>query len=127
MNELSMIFNKLEINMRMYWLLQNKVEFLYTGLAGGHCIGVDPYYITHKAEMVGYNPQVILAGRQINDNMPAFAQQTLKQMIKANIRISMQKLASWALRLKIVLILEIQKWLTSLRSLITVVTSQFMI
>ena len=54
------------------------------GLVGGHCIGVDPYYITHKAEILGYHPQVILAGRRINDGMAAFiAQQTVKQMIDA--------------------------------------------
>ena len=43
------------------------------GMVGGHCIGVDPYYLTHKAEMVGYNPQVILAGRRINDNMAKYS------------------------------------------------------
>ena len=49
---------------------------------GGHCIGVDPYYLTHKAEMLGYHPQVILAGRRINDGMGKFvAEQTVKQMI----------------------------------------------
>jgi len=54
------------------------------GLVGGHCIGVDPYYLTHKAEMIGYHPQVILAGRRINDGMGAYvAQQTLKQLIKS--------------------------------------------
>jgi UDP-N-acetyl-D-galactosamine dehydrogenase len=53
-------------------------------LVGGHCIGVDPYYLTHKAEMLGYHPQVILAGRRINDGMAAYvAQQTVKQMINA--------------------------------------------
>jgi UDP-N-acetyl-D-glucosamine/UDP-N-acetyl-D-galactosamine dehydrogenase len=52
-------------------------------LVGGHCIGVDPYYLTHKAEMLGYHTQVILAGRRINDGMGAYiAQQTLKQLIK---------------------------------------------
>jgi len=51
---------------------------------GGHCIGVDPYYLTHKAETLGYHPQVILAGRRINDGMGAYiAQQTVKQLIKA--------------------------------------------
>jgi UDP-N-acetyl-D-galactosamine dehydrogenase len=54
------------------------------GLVGGHCIGVDPYYLTHKAEMVGYHPQVILAGRRINDGMGKFiAETTVKQMIGA--------------------------------------------
>jgi UDP-N-acetyl-D-galactosamine dehydrogenase len=52
------------------------------GLVGGHCIGVDPYYLTHKAEMLGYHPQVILAGRRINDGMGKYiAEQTIKQMI----------------------------------------------
>jgi UDP-N-acetyl-D-galactosamine dehydrogenase len=54
------------------------------GLVGGHCIGVDPYYLTHKAQMLGYQPQVILAGRRINDSMGKFiAEQTVKQMIAA--------------------------------------------
>jgi UDP-N-acetyl-D-galactosamine dehydrogenase len=52
-------------------------------LVGGHCIGVDPYYLTHKADMLGYHPDVILAGRRINDGMAAFvAQQTVKQLIR---------------------------------------------
>ena len=91
MNELSIIFNKLDIDTAdVLTAARTKWNFLpfSPGLVGGHCIGVDPYYITHKAEMAGYNPQVILAGRQINDNMPAFvAQQTVKQMIRANIQI----------------------------------------
>jgi UDP-N-acetyl-D-galactosamine dehydrogenase len=54
------------------------------GLVGGHCIGVDPYYLTHKAEMLGYHPQVILAGRRINDGMGAFiAQRTVREMAAA--------------------------------------------
>jgi UDP-N-acetyl-D-galactosamine dehydrogenase len=54
------------------------------GLVGGHCIGVDPYYLTHKAEMMGYQPQVILAGRRINDSMGKYvAEQTVKRMIAA--------------------------------------------
>jgi UDP-N-acetyl-D-galactosamine dehydrogenase len=54
------------------------------GLVGGHCIGVDPYYLTHKAEMIGYHPEVILAGRRINDNMGKFvAEQTVKRIIIA--------------------------------------------
>jgi UDP-N-acetyl-D-galactosamine dehydrogenase len=53
------------------------------GLVGGHCIGVDPYYLTHKAEMLGYHPEVINAGRRINDGMGKFiAEQTVKQMIR---------------------------------------------
>jgi len=57
-------------------------------LVGGHCIGVDPYYLTHKADMLGYHPQVILAGRRINDSMGKFiAEQTIKQMIAAGAHI----------------------------------------
>jgi UDP-N-acetyl-D-galactosamine dehydrogenase len=58
------------------------------GLVGGHCIGVDPYYLTHKAETLGYHPQVILAGRRINDGMGKYiAEQTVKQMIQAGFSI----------------------------------------
>ncbi|HJW26637.1 MAG TPA: UDP binding domain-containing protein, partial [Rhodocyclaceae bacterium] len=54
------------------------------GLVGGHCIGVDPYYLTHKAEMLGYHPEVILAGRRINDGMGKFvAEQTVKQLLRS--------------------------------------------
>ena len=58
------------------------------GLVGGHCIGVDPYYLTHKAEMLGYHPQVILAGRRINDGMGKYiAEQTIKQMIQSGVSV----------------------------------------
>jgi len=58
------------------------------GLVGGHCIGVDPYYLTYKAEMLGYHPEVILAGRRINDSMGKYiAEQTVKRMIQAGISI----------------------------------------
>ena len=103
MNELSIIFNKLDIDTADVLTARTKWNFLpfSPGLVGGHCIGVDPYYITHKAEMAGYNPQVILAGRQINDNMPAFvAQQTLKQMIRANIQISTAKIGIMGITFK---------------------------
>jgi len=87
MNELSIIFDKLGIDtMEVLQAAATKWNFLsfYPGLVGGHCIGVDPYYLTHKAEMLGYHPQVILAGRRINDGMAAYvAQQTVKQMIDA--------------------------------------------
>jgi UDP-N-acetyl-D-galactosamine dehydrogenase len=57
-------------------------------LVGGHCIGVDPYYLTHKAEMLGYTPQVILAGRRINDSMGKYvAEQTVKQMIASDLQV----------------------------------------
>ena len=85
MNELAIIFDKLGIDTNeVLEAAGTKWNFLKfkPGLVGGHCIGVDPYYLTHKAEMVGYNPQVILAGRRINDGMGKFiAEQTIKRMI----------------------------------------------
>jgi len=91
MNELAIIFDKLEIDtLDVLEAAGTKWNFLpfRPGLVGGHCIGVDPYYLTHKAEMVGYMPQVILAGRRINDNMAKFiAEQTIKQIIKAGFNV----------------------------------------
>jgi UDP-N-acetyl-D-galactosamine dehydrogenase len=85
MNELAIIFEKLGLDTsEVLEAAGTKWNFLKfkPGLVGGHCIGVDPYYLTHKAEMIGYQPQVILAGRRINDNMGKFvAEQTIKQMI----------------------------------------------
>jgi len=85
MNELAIIFDKLGIDTsEVLDAAGTKWNFLKfkPGLVGGHCIGVDPYYLTHKAEMLGYHPQVILAGRRINDGMGKFiAEQTIKQMI----------------------------------------------
>jgi UDP-N-acetyl-D-galactosamine dehydrogenase len=85
MNELAIIFDKLGIDTsEVLEAAGTKWNFLRfkPGLVGGHCIGVDPYYLTHKAEMLGYNPQVILAGRRINDGMGKFiAEQTIKHMI----------------------------------------------
>lgn len=85
MNELAIIFDKLGIDTtEVLEAAGTKWNFLKfkPGLVGGHCIGVDPYYLTHKAEMLGYNPQVILAGRRINDGMGKFiAEQTIKHMI----------------------------------------------
>ena len=85
MNELALIFNKLGLDtLEVLRAAGTKWNFLpfRPGLVGGHCIGVDPYYLTHKAEMIGYHPEVILAGRRINDNMGKFvAEQTIKQMI----------------------------------------------
>lgn len=87
MNELAIIFDKLGIDtLETLRAAGTKWNFLpfRPGLVGGHCIGVDPYYLTHKAEMVGYMPQVILAGRRINDSMAKYvAEQTVKQIIKA--------------------------------------------
>jgi UDP-N-acetyl-D-glucosamine/UDP-N-acetyl-D-galactosamine dehydrogenase len=86
MNELALIFDRIGIDtLDVLQAAGTKWNFLpfRPGLVGGHCIGVDPYYLTHKAEMIGYHPQVILAGRRINDGMGAYvAQQTLKQLIK---------------------------------------------
>lgn len=87
MNELAIIFDKLGIDTaEVLEAAGTKWNFLKfkPGLVGGHCIGVDPYYLTRKAEMVGYHPQVILAGRRINDSMGKYiAEQTVKQMISA--------------------------------------------
>jgi UDP-N-acetyl-D-galactosamine dehydrogenase len=86
MNELALIFGRIGIDtLEVLQAAGTKWNFLpfRPGLVGGHCIGVDPYYLTHKAEMIGYHPEVILAGRRINDGMGAYvAQQTLKQLIK---------------------------------------------
>jgi len=91
MNELAIIFDKLDIDtLEVLQAAGTKWNFLpfRPGLVGGHCIGVDPYYLTHKAEMVGYIPQVILAGRRINDSMAKFvAEQTIKHIIKADINV----------------------------------------
>jgi UDP-N-acetyl-D-glucosamine/UDP-N-acetyl-D-galactosamine dehydrogenase len=85
MNELSIIFDKIGIDTsEVLEAAGTKWNFLKfkPGLVGGHCIGVDPYYLTHKAESMGYHPQVILAGRRINDGMGKFiAEQTIKHMI----------------------------------------------
>lgn len=87
MNELSIIFGMLDIPTKdVLAAAGTKWNFLpFTpGLVGGHCIGVDPYYLTHKAEEIGYNPQVILAGRRINDGMGKYvAENTVKKMIAA--------------------------------------------
>ncbi len=87
MNELAIIFDKLGIDTsEVLKAAGTKWNFLKfsPGLVGGHCIGVDPYYLTHKAEMIGYHPEVILAGRRINDGMAKFiAEQTIKNMIAA--------------------------------------------
>lgn len=87
MNELSIIFDKLDIDTTaVLEAARTKWNFLpfYPGLVGGHCIGVDPYYLTYKAEMVGYHPQIILSGRRINNSMgKRVAEQTIKKLIQA--------------------------------------------
>ena len=89
MNELSIIFHRIGIDtLEVLKAAGTKWNFLpfRPGLVGGHCIGVDPYYLTYKADMLGYHPQVILAGRRINDSMGKYvAEQTVKQMIAADL------------------------------------------
>jgi UDP-N-acetyl-D-galactosamine dehydrogenase len=88
-NELALIFHRLGIDTNeVLEAAGTKWNFLKfrPGLVGGHCIGVDPYYLTHKAETIGYHPQVILAGRRINDGMGKYiAEQTVKQLISAGL------------------------------------------
>jgi UDP-N-acetyl-D-galactosamine dehydrogenase len=84
MNELAMIFDRMDIDTQeVLEAAATKWNFLrFTpGLVGGHCIGVDPYYLLHKSMKLGYNPQVILSGRRINDGMPAFIAKRLVQML----------------------------------------------
>ncbi|MDO8701441.1 MAG: nucleotide sugar dehydrogenase [Undibacterium sp.] len=87
MNELAIIFDMIGIDtLEVLQAAGTKWNFLNfrPGLVGGHCIGVDPYYLTHKADMLGYHPQVILAGRRINDGMAKFvAEKVVKEIIKA--------------------------------------------
>ncbi len=91
-NELAMIFNKLEIDtLEVLKAAGSKWNFLpfRPGLVGGHCIGVDPYYLTQKAMDVGYYPQIILAGRRINDNMGCYiAQMVIKLMVQKHIHVA---------------------------------------
>ena len=95
-NELSMIFNRLNIDTNaVLEAAGTKWNFLpfRPGLVGGHCIGVDPYYLTHKAQEVGYNPEIILAGRRLNDNMGIYvASQVIKLMIKKGHKIEGAKI-----------------------------------
>jgi UDP-N-acetyl-D-galactosamine dehydrogenase len=91
MNELALIFDRLGIDtLDVLEAAGTKWNFLpfRPGLVGGHCIGVDPYYLTHKAEKIGYIPQVILAGRRINDGVGKFiAQRTIREMVHAGVNI----------------------------------------
>ena len=97
MNELSIIFNKLGIDTKsVLEAAGTKWNFLkfYPGLVGGHCIGVDPYYLTYKAEQVGYHSQVILSGRRINDDMGKYvAENVVKNLIKAGKAVKDAKVA----------------------------------
>jgi UDP-N-acetyl-D-galactosamine dehydrogenase len=90
-NELALIFNRLDIDtLEVLKAAGTKWNFLpfRPGLVGGHCIGVDPYYLTHKAQEIGYHPEVILAGRRINDNMGSYvAEQVFKLMSQSHLRV----------------------------------------
>lgn len=94
-NELAIIFNKLGIDTEaVLKAAETKWNFLpfRPGLVGGHCIGVDPYYLTHKAQAIGYHPEIILAGRRLNDSMGAYVvSQLIKLMIKERIQVEGSK------------------------------------
>jgi UDP-N-acetyl-D-galactosamine dehydrogenase len=103
-NELAIIFNKMGIETEA--VLQaagTKWNFLpfRPGLVGGHCIGVDPYYLTHKAEAIGYHPQIILAGRRLNDGMGAYvASQLVKALLKRSIHVQSARILIMGLTFK---------------------------
>ncbi|NLD69897.1 MAG: nucleotide sugar dehydrogenase [Limnobacter sp.] len=103
-NELALIFDRVGIDtLEVLKAAGTKWNFLpfRPGLVGGHCIGVDPYYLTHKAEMLGYHPQVILSGRRINDGMGAFvAQRTVKEMIAAGFAVKGEPVIVFGLTFK---------------------------
>jgi len=104
MNELAIIFNRMGIDtLEVLEAAETKWNFLSfrPGLVGGHCIGVDPYYLTYKAESIGYRPEVILAGRRINDNMGKYvAQKTIKMMIASGIQVNKARVAVLGLSFK---------------------------
>jgi len=97
MNELSIIFNKMGIDTKaVLEAAGTKWNFLkfYPGLVGGHCIGVDPYYLTYKAERMGYHSQIILSGRRINDDMGKYvAENIIKNLIKAEVHMKQARVA----------------------------------
>ena len=101
-NELSMIFNRLEIDTEVLKAAGTKWNFLiFSGLVGGHCIGVDPYYLTHKSKEIGYHPEIILAGRRINDSVGEYvAKSTLAQMAEVGINPIGAKIAVFGLTFK---------------------------
>ena len=103
-NELSLIFNKLKLDTEeVLQAAGTKWNFLpfRPGLVGGHCIGVDPYYLTHKALEIGYNPEIILAGRRLNDSMgKIIAENTINQMEKSGINPKESKVAIFGLTFK---------------------------
>jgi UDP-N-acetyl-D-galactosamine dehydrogenase len=95
MNEIALMFNKMDIStIEVIKAASSKWNFLkFTpGLVGGHCIGVDPYYLVYKSVKVGYNPRVILSGREVNQNVPIFiAEESIKQMIRRKINVHSAK------------------------------------
>lgn len=104
MNELAIIFNKMGIDtLEVLEAAGTKWNFLNfrPGLVGGHCIGVDPYYLTYKAESIGYRPEVILSGRRINDNMGKYvAERTVKMLIAADLQVKKSRVAVLGLSFK---------------------------
>jgi UDP-N-acetyl-D-galactosamine dehydrogenase len=104
MNELAIIFNRMGIDtLEVLEAAGTKWNFLSfrPGLVGGHCIGVDPYYLTYKAESIGYRPEVILAGRRINDNMGKYvAERAIKMMIASDIQVNKSRVAVLGLSFK---------------------------
>jgi UDP-N-acetyl-D-galactosamine dehydrogenase len=124
-NELSVIFDRLNIDtIEVLEAAGSKWNFLpfRPGMVGGHCIGVDPYYLTHKAEEVGYHPQVILAGRRINDNMARYAaRNVIRLMLKNGVDVARSRVGVMGITFKencpdirnskvIDLIHELQNW-----------------
>ena len=103
-NELTMVFNKLGIDTEeVLMAAETKWNFqsFRPGLVGGHCIGVDPYYLTHKAQSVGYVPEIILAGRRLNDGMASFvSSQLIKLLAQKNIKINSSKILILGLSFK---------------------------
>ncbi len=103
-NELAVIFNKMDIDTEaVLTAAGTKWNFLpfRPGLVGGHCIGVDPYYLTHKAQAIGYNPEIILAGRRLNDGMGEYVTtQLIKNMIKKRIQVEGAKVLILGLSFK---------------------------
>lgn len=103
-NELALIFNKLDIDtLDVLEAAGTKWNFLpfRPGLVGGHCIGVDPYYLTHKAQSIGYHPEIILAGRRLNDSMGGYvASQLVKAMTKKRIQVQGAKVLVMGLTFK---------------------------
>ena len=125
MNELSVLFDRLNIDtIEVLEAAGTKWNFLpfRPGMVGGHCIGVDPYYLTHKAEEVGYHPQIIASGRRMNDNMARYAaRNVIKLMINNGIDISKSRVGVLGITFKencpdirnskvVDLVKELEKW-----------------